>query len=54
VVPAAISLMERTEHGTITMPMVGKEPDEIEAPISAVAWKCEASARTSLGFMSVS
>ena len=35
VTPEAISLMVRIEHGAMTMPIVGNEPEEIAAPISA-------------------
>ena len=35
VTPVAISLMVLIEQGTTIMPMVGNEPDEIEAPMSA-------------------
>ena len=34
VTPVAISLMVRMEHGAMTMPSVGNEPDEIDAPMS--------------------
>ena len=46
--------MVRIEQGTTTMPMVGNEPDEIDAPMSAVGWLIEASARISFGLKSVS
>ena len=47
--PVAISLMVRIEQGATIMPMVGNEPDEIDAPMSATAWLTEANARTSFG-----
>ena len=34
VTPVAISLIVRMEHGAMTMPSVGNEPDEIDAPMS--------------------
>jgi hypothetical protein len=43
-----------TEQGTISMPMVENEPEEIAAPTSPIGWNTAARSRTSLGFMSVS
>ena len=37
VTPVAISLMVLIEQGATIMPMVGNEPDEIDAPMSATA-----------------
>jgi hypothetical protein len=37
VTPVAISPMVRTEHGTMIIPMVRNEPDEIEAPMFGMA-----------------
>ena len=46
--------MVRIEQGTITMPMVGNEPDEIAAPMSLAGWLTDANAFTSFGLSSVS
>ena len=54
VTPEAISDIDRIEQGATIMPAVRKEPLEIEAAMSSMAWLKWASALTSDIFKSVS
>jgi hypothetical protein len=44
----AISLIVRTEHGKISIPIVGNEPDEIAAPILLIVLRRQGSKRGGL------